>query len=222
MNTKYILLLVVLASTMGQTATDIYIPSLPNLAKIFDSSSDLIKTTVTIVYFGYAIMQFICGPLSDRLGRKYFMVMGIGIFATSTLMASYCETVTDLLMIRLIQGIGIGSFGIANRAILFDTFHGNEYVRAISIVGITMTCASLITPAIGACIFDYFGWRANFNIMFVYAIILLTAVLLFLPETHKPQQSLNYAENNSESKTGIFSYFVNNYKIIFCSSHFWT
>ncbi|MBP9721639.1 MAG: multidrug effflux MFS transporter [Gammaproteobacteria bacterium] len=213
--TRYILILVMLASTLGQVATDIYLSSLPDLTLIFNTSSELLKLTITVVYFGYALMQFITGPLSDLYGRKFFMLLGLGIFILGAILAQNSQTIESLILARLIQGMGIGSFGVANRAILFDTFTGNQYIRAIAIVGIAMTVSSLVAPMLGATIHQSFGWRANFSLSLLYAGLLFFAVLVFLPET------INFKISKNLESKNILSFILSNYQVIIISKQYW-
>jgi DHA1 family bicyclomycin/chloramphenicol resistance-like MFS transporter len=226
MEHRVVLFLIIFASTLGQFATDIYTPSLPDLAKIFNTTNELIKNSVTILYFGYAIMQLLCGPLSDLLGRRLFMIIGVGIFLVATFMASQSQDIHYLLCARFFQGLGVGSFGIANRAIIFDLFKGAKYIRAMSTVGIVMTISSLIAPMIGSVIHKYYGWTMNFYVVGFLALVLFIAVLALLPETM--HASNREANDNSKVISGFLGKSLNtirfvlqSYKTLFMSKSFW-
>ncbi len=226
MEHRVVLFLIIFASTLGQFATDIYIPSLPDLAKIFNTTNELIKNSVTILYFGYAIMQLLCGPLSDLLGRRLFMIIGVGIFLVATFMASQSQSIQHLLYARFLQGLGVGSFGIANRAIIFDLFKGEKYIRAVSMVGIVMTISSLMAPMIGSVIHRYYGWIMNFYVVAFFALVLFIAVVTFLPETmqsrsRETKENSKVVRRSLEKLSITIKFVLQSYKILFMSKYFW-
>lgn len=203
-----ILILVIFTSIMGQIATDIYLPSLPTLENILHVDDSWLKLSLSIFLFGYALSQLVCGPLSDRMGRKPFMLCGVIIFAIGCYIAIFSTNITILLIARIIQGIGVGSFGVANRAILFDTFKGKSYTKSIATVSMVMAISPMLAPGFGGLLHDYFGWESIFIFMLIYSLTLFLALSKLLPETL-----------NQKSKVNLR--FINEYYPILTSNRFW-
>lgn len=208
-----ILYLVIGTSILGQIATDIYLPSLPTLVEELNTETSWLKATVSIFFAGYAISQFLCGPLSDRYGRKRFMLLGVVLFAFGCYLAIISTNIYVLLLSRTIQGLGTGCFGVANRAILFDAFEGISYTKSIAIVSIVMAISPMLAPAFGGMLHDAFGWQSMFIFMLAYAMLLLCILFHYLPETLARQSQLN--------NTFFISDLLKNYKEILASQHFW-
>jgi DHA1 family bicyclomycin/chloramphenicol resistance-like MFS transporter/DHA1 family 2-module integral membrane pump EmrD-like MFS transporter len=216
MPTVYILILVLLASVMGQFATDIYLPSLPALSGLLGISIAQAQLTVTVFYLGYAVMQMITGPLCDRFGRRIWMLIGIGLFAIGGMLGAQAHSFTTLWIARILQGLGVGASGVANRAILFDIFEGGDYVRAVASIGIASTLASLVAPFLGSIIHEHYGWQMNFHLIAVEAFFLWLLIVRKLPETGP------YALNSEkEAPSSILVFIFNAYQGIFCSASYW-
>ena len=212
-----ILVLVISTSVMGQIATDIYLPSLPDLVNFMHIDARWLKISISIFLLGYATSQFICGPISDRIGRRPFMLTGVVLFALGCCLAVISTNITTLLIARITQGIGVGCFGVANRAILFDTFKGNLYTQSIAVVSMVMAISPMVAPGIGGLLHNYYGWKSTFIFMLIYALILLIALIILLPETLIERKALV----SHRKETSVITVLLNDYLVILTSNRFW-
>lgn len=109
---------------LGGMSTDIYLPSLPAMAKYFNTSSTEVQLTVTLFALGLAIGQVLTGPISDALGRKKIYLLGIILQLASVLYILLSTTVLSLIIVRFIQGFGAALMMVPARAMLNDVFEG--------------------------------------------------------------------------------------------------
>lgn len=219
MQNTHVLLLVIFTSVMGQIATDIYLPSLPSMESILQVDASWLKISISIFLLGYAFSQLICGPISDRIGRKPFMLLGVIIFSAGCYLAIISKHINVLLIARIMQGIGVGTFGVANRAILFDAFKGKSYTKSISIVSMVMAVSPMLAPGFGGLLHTYYGWQSTFIFMLLYAFILFFALLMLLDETLVKQESISsHTKGNSIL---IFKKLFYGYRVILLSNRFW-
>lgn len=164
-------------------ATDIYLPSLPNLTQVLHGTTEQSQLTLTVYLFSFAISQIIYGTLSDKYGRKPILLLGLSIFIIGSLVTVYAGSMSTLLLGRLIQGAGIGAVGSLSRVVMMDSFSGIELVKIMSIAAMVISIAPMLAPALGGFIQQYLGYQYNFYAMFFYGVFLLLATLFFLPET---------------------------------------
>ena len=159
----------------------------------------LFRSTVYILFSG--ISSLIYGPSSDRFGRKPILIIGIVIFFIGSILASFATSITLLLIFRALQGLGIGcGFPVAS-AILGDSFKGKKLAQMTTFSSMIYSISPILAPVLGGYLQQYIGWQANFAFMSIFSILLIIAIIFFVPETHlKPDlDALKY-------KNFIFNY----------------
>ena len=177
--TFFALLLVAL----GQFAIDIYLPSLPAMVDNLHADKHSVQLTLTFFLIGFAVSQLIYGPLSDRFGRRKILLIGLTIFLVGAVGASLAQTVSFLVGMRLIQGLGIGAANVLCRAILHDLYTGKECAKKVSTLGVLWVLSPIIAPVIGGYIQEYAGWRMNFIFLICFVGLVWLWCIFFLPET---------------------------------------
>ena len=182
--TFFVLLLVAL----GQFAIDIYLPSLPAMVTDLHTDTGRIQLTLTFFLVGFAISQLIYGPFSDRFGRKKVLLVGLAIFIVGAIGASLASSVSFLIGMRLVQGLGIGAANVLCRAILGDMYKGKEFAKKASTLGVLWVLSPIIAPVIGGYIQEYAGWRGNFLFLICFVSLVWLWAIFFLPETKDPTQ----------------------------------
>ncbi len=89
--TKLIFLIVVLVSSLGQLTSDLYLPSLPAIAMDLHSNNQAAQWTLSIYMLGFAITQLLYGPISDGIGRRKPLLIGLMIGLVGIKQASFCK-----------------------------------------------------------------------------------------------------------------------------------
>jgi DHA1 family bicyclomycin/chloramphenicol resistance-like MFS transporter len=200
-----------LLAAIGPLSIDTYLPSMPAIAREFGAASSLVQDSVSAYFFGLAAGQIVCGPVSDRFGRRPVLFAGLGLYILATLACVLAPGVGVLIAGRAVQGLGASATPAAGRAVIRDVWSGDRAARAMSFVMMVMAFAPLIAPILGGQIFTYLGWRAIFWLMLGFGALLVALVLIRLPET-----------NGAERRAGVsIAAFFRAYGYVLTSSPAW-
>ena len=181
-----LVILLALLAAIGPLSIDTYLPAMPAIAVDLQVTSAVIEQSLSAYFLGLAAGQIICGPLSDRFGRRPILYGGLALFLPATVACVVAPTAHMLIIGRAVQGLGASAMPAASRAIVRDLWSGNRAARAMSFVMMAMAFAPIIAPLLGGQIFVHMGWRAIFWLMFAFALMLVALVALRLPETNGP------------------------------------
>lgn len=164
------------------------LPSLPLIALHFHSSLKLTKDLISLFFLGFGVSQLFYGPLSERYGRKKVVLFGLMIFNVGALLAVFSHTITQLLLMRLMQGLGAGALMVSSRAIIRDVYNNVDYIKATSYLSMSFALGLGIIPLVGSYLQHYFNWQAIF--LFLFLIGMGVAILIFykLVETNEHKQ----------------------------------
>lgn len=201
-NNALIIFLVLILTPMSGATIDLYVPSLPYITHHFNSSNTLVQLTITAYLFGYGLFQTFYGTLSDSFGRRGMLIFGLFLYVASSLMAPLAHNIYVLLVLRFIQGIGIGGPGVLTKSIISDRFAGMRLAKISNYMAIVWAIGPIVAPFIGGYLQAYIGWQAPFYFMAAYGLISVILVMFFMPET-------NFNRHPLQLKT-----VSNNYKMI--------
>jgi len=182
-NTFALTALLAALTAFGPLTTDMYLPSLPEIARVFGASTAQVQLTISSYLIGFAIGQIVYGPFSDRHGRKPVILAAAALYCLATLGCALSTSVEMLIVARFVQAIG-GSGGIVlARAIVRDLYSGARAGRELSVMASVMALAPVIAPVIGGSLQTAFGWRASFFLLAACGVIGIALIYLLLPET---------------------------------------
>ncbi len=193
--TAFILILI----SLGYFATDIYLPSLPALSAYFHTGDNEVQMTLFSYMLSFAIAPLLFGPLSDHIGRKKVLIIGIIIGIFATIGCLFSKNIEMLIAFRFIQGIGAGAVLISSRTIVSDLFSGKELARQISYVTMFMPLALAVAPTIGGVLQEKYGWHSVFIFLACYMVLVLLWVIK-RPETLKTPSEKKFSEIFSNYK----------------------
>lgn len=165
-------------------ANDIYLPSMPELMRIFSASSNILQLTMTVWFAGVAIPQLIFGPLTDYYGRRPVLFAGGICFLISTIVCAAAMNVWVLVVARFFQGVGVCSLNVSTFSILSDLYNNQNRTQILNKISMCGTVAPLLGPIIGGYVLAYMGWRSNFIIIFVIGLISILGLWFKLPESN--------------------------------------
>jgi DHA1 family bicyclomycin/chloramphenicol resistance-like MFS transporter len=169
----------------GPISTDLYLPSLPGIARHFGTNAAAAQATLSVFLLGFAGGQIVYGPLSDRYGRRPVLVAGIAIYLAATMACVIAESIDALIGARFFQALGACSGVVLARAIVRDVYPPERAGSVLAYMGSAMAVAPMIGPVIGGQLEINFGWRANFMFLMAFAAVILLAVVGVLDETNK-------------------------------------
>jgi len=190
--------LAALAAT-GTLATNILLPSLPEMAASLKVSSAAVTSAITVFLAVFAIGQLAVGPISDRYGRRWPVLIGFAVFCAGSVWCGLAQDLPGLLVGRVIQGAGACATSVLARAIARDLFSGAALARAMALIMIAMAASPGFSPLLGGALDHYFGWRSEFAFIGVFAGVAAIAYDGVLGETHRwtrtPLDPLAIAKN---------------------------
>jgi MFS transporter, DHA1 family, multidrug resistance protein len=173
------------ALSAGPLTTDMYLPSLPDIARQLNASTAEAQFTISAYLIGFAIGQIFYGPVSDRHGRKPIQIAAIALYCIASLACSLSTSTEMLIVARAFQALG-GCGGIVlARAIVRDIYSGARAGRELSLIASVMALAPVLAPIAGGFLQTYFGWRAVFLTLVAAGFAGVGIVWVALPETLK-------------------------------------
>ncbi len=179
-----IAVLAALAAT-GTLATNILLPSLPQMAASLKVSSASVTSAITVFLAVFAIGQLAVGPISDRYGRRWPVLIGFAVFFAGSIWCALATDLPSLLAGRVVQATGACATSVLSRAIARDLFSGAALGRAMALIMIAMAAAPGFSPLLGGALDHAFGWRSEFVFVGVFAAIGAIAYGAVLGETHR-------------------------------------
>ena len=172
-------------TAIGPLSTDMYLPSLPDIARQLHASTAQAQFTISSYLIGFAVAQIFYGPVSDRHGRKPVLLAAIALYCAASLVCMFSTSIEMLIIARVFQAVG-GSGGIVlTRAIVRDIYSGVRAGRELSVIGSVMALAPVLAPLAGGVLQTAFGWRSVFLTLVAAGLVFGGIVWLLLPETLK-------------------------------------
>jgi DHA1 family bicyclomycin/chloramphenicol resistance-like MFS transporter len=169
-------------------ATDMYLPSLPEVARDLGTGAAGAQFTITGMVLGGAVGQLVVGPLSDRMGRRRPALTGTALHVLLSVACMAAPTIGVLAGLRLVQGFAAAAAAVVATAVIRDRFTGAEAARLFSRLMLVIGAAPLFAPTLGAVVADRWGWRAVFGVLAAVAAVVLVVAALRLPETLPPER----------------------------------
>ncbi|MCW8111313.1 multidrug effflux MFS transporter [Yersinia intermedia] len=208
---KFLFLLLSLI-LLGPLGIDLYLPTIPAIAKGLNSSESLIQSTIALFILVLGMGQLIAGPLVDKYGRKPIAIIGIILYMLGAAMASLAVSPLMFVSSRLLQGVAVCCTAVVAFSGVRDRLNGNEAARAFGFLNGTLNIVPALAPLLGGLLAEAFGWRAPFWFLALYGLLVLILIILFLPETRpvdtQPVKSLpikNYLRILRDDRFLIFA-----------------
>ena len=151
---------------------------------------------ISCLFFGMMLGQIFAGPLSDALGRRKILFIGLGIYMVGTIICYLSNSLEMILFGRVIQGIGVAGPYITSVAVVRDKYSGRDMAKIMSMVMVIFIMVPAIAPSIGQGIMYIASWRGIFVLYICYSILLITWLNFRLPETLAPEKRIPFNFRN--------------------------
>lgn len=168
----------------GPMSIDMYLPSLPDIARSLDTSASGVQLTLSAFFIGFSLGQLLYGPLSDRLGRRPVLLCGIALYIATSALCAMSTSIDQLIIYRFLHALGGGAGTVVARASVRDHFDTDGASRVLSIMMLVTAVAPLFAPFVGGYILTWFGWRAIFWTLTGFGVLSWLLVAFVLPESN--------------------------------------
>jgi len=182
-----IALILGLLSAIGPFAIDMYLPSLPSIGQSLGANLRLVQLSLIAFILPMSVTQLFYGPLSDIVGRKAPVYVGLTLFALASIGCARAPSIEVLIAFRLLQGIGAGAGTVIPRAVVRDLHTGPDAVRLMSLLMLVFSVSPILAPLCGSLIVKWLSWRAIFWVTAAAAALGLALTATQLEETRPPE-----------------------------------
>jgi DHA1 family bicyclomycin/chloramphenicol resistance-like MFS transporter len=171
-------------TAIAPISIDMFLPSMPEMADKFHTSTGSISLAVTLFLLSFAGSQLVYGPASDRFGRRPVMFTGLGLYVAGGLLALFSQSVAMLLAGRVVQGLGGGAGPAISSAIIIDVYKKDRALKALAVMTVVTALAPMLAPIVGGFLHDVAGWRSVFVVLVCVGGGLAAGYGWLLPETN--------------------------------------
>ncbi len=172
-----------LLAALGPLSTDMYLPSLPAIGRELDATTAEVQLTLSAFLLGFAVGQFVYGPIADGMGRRPVLLAGLSVFTLASIACTLAPGIEALTAARFAQALGAAGPIVLARTIVRDLYEGSRAGRELSRMGAIMGIVPALAPILGGLLQELFGWRSTFAATVLFGLLLSGAVALTMPET---------------------------------------
>lgn len=170
-------------TAFGPLSIDMYLPALPMIGRDLHAAESIVQLTLTACLGGLALGQIVSGPLSDMLGRRRPLLVGVGAYAIASIACGLAPSAPLLVAFRVLQGLSGAAGIVIARAVVRDMYTGAAAARYFSRLILIMGLAPILAPVLGAQLLRFTTWNGIFFALALISLLLLLGAALALPET---------------------------------------
>lgn len=167
----------------GALSIDMFLPSLPTMARDFQASPAVAQLTVTLFVAALAVAQLVLGPLSDRFGRRPVLLGGMALYTLAGWACWLAPTMPVLIAARVLQALGAGSGAVLGRAIVRDLYGPRRSARVLAYMGTAMALTPILAPTLGGWLHGALGWHAVFLVLAGFGALFFVLTFALVPES---------------------------------------
>ncbi|GLK16868.1 MFS transporter [Herbiconiux flava] len=168
---------------VDSTIVNVAIPSIIDDLGITSTQVQWVQESYTLVF---AALLLVFGTLADRFGRRRMLIIGVAVFAASSILAATAATGDLLIAARVAQGVGGAMVLPTTLSLINATFRGRERALAFAVWGSTIGGMTAVGPLLGGWLTTYFSWRWAFGINIPLGVVIIVGVLVFVRESKEP------------------------------------
>ena len=186
-NTVFIVLLTWFLGNMG---IHLLTPQLPLFTNTLGINGHYAQMCISLFLLGKSLGVLVWGPLAEIHGRRPYMLIGLILYGGAALLITLSNHITEILLLRFVQGLGVSATVLMGRTIINDCFPEKKAVKAFALLftlaGVIIACL----PMLGGILAQFSNWQSSFYVMSAYAFIVLIFSYYYLPETIPGSQQI--------------------------------
>ena len=168
-----------LISAFPPLSTVLYLPALPHMVEVFDTTQASVNMTLSMFFLFYSVGLLFWGPLSEKFGRKPILLSGLTIYVISSVFCGFSQYVEHLIAGRIIQALGGSAATVVATAIVKDLYSGREREKVMATIMSMAIIAPMIAPVLGALLLKYTSWRTIFFMLAAIGALAMLRGILF-------------------------------------------
>lgn len=179
---------------LGPAAIDMYLASMPDMARDLNTSYAITQITLTVFLLFMGLGQLLFGPISDAIGRRAPLLIGLVSYIGASLWAAWAQSIESLIFARVLQGLGASMAIVVVMSMVRDLVEGPKAAQLYALLNTIVALGPIVAPAVGGIVGAHYGWR---GVMFVLAAlgvaVFLNAIINIketLPEAKRIQLNL--------------------------------
>lgn len=182
-STKKILPLILATSIFMQMLdSTILNTSLPSIARELNESPLDMQNAIISYVLTLAVFMPVSGFLADKFGTKKVFLSSLVVFAIGSLLCAMSQSLTHLVVARVVQGIGGSMMTPVGKLALIKTFDKNEIIKALNFAIIPALIGPVLGPLVGGYLVDYLSWHWIFLINIPIGLVGIILGLKYMPD----------------------------------------
>jgi DHA1 family bicyclomycin/chloramphenicol resistance-like MFS transporter len=186
-STPALMALLAAITALAPFSLQIFLPALPAIQASFAVTPGIVQLALSLSIMANAVANLAYGPVSDRLGRRPVLLVGLAAFIAGSLGCALAPSIELLIGARIVQSIGGAAGMVLARAIVRDLYDRERSASIIAYLTMAMVVAPMLAPTIGAVLLDIASWRAIFYLLTGVGVALVWPILVTLAETRSAE-----------------------------------
>ena len=155
-----VVLTITLLLGLQPVTTDLYLPALPTMQRELGATAAATQMTLSVLIICFGLAQLVCGPLSDRFGRRPVLLVGLAFYCMASVMGALAQDIGTLVAWRGVQGAAMAAAVTCGRSMVRDLFQPHEGARVMSRALGGLGVIALLSPALGGLLVQWLSWHA--------------------------------------------------------------
>ncbi|CCP07135.1 purine nucleoside transporter PunC [Erwinia amylovora] len=177
MSSAVFMIYLALLSMLGFLATDMYLPAFGVMQQDLNTQAGAVSASLSIFLAGFACAQLVWGPLSDRIGRKPVLLMGLSLFAVGCAAMLWVNSAASLLAWRFVQAVGVCAAAVSWQALVVDRYSAARANRVFATIMPLVALSPAMAPLVGAWLLAHFPWQSIFVTLLLITLLLMVSTL---------------------------------------------
>ncbi|WP_158562874.1 multidrug effflux MFS transporter [Marinitenerispora sediminis] len=175
-------------TAVGPLSIDMYLPAFPELARDLGTGAAQVQLTLTACLVGLALGQLVLGPLSDAVGRRRPLLVGVAAYTVISLLCAAAPNAEVLTGLRFLQGVAGAAGMVVSRAMARDLYSGAAATRLFSRLMLIIGLAPILAPVFGGQLMLVTSWRGIFVTLAILGAGLFAVAWFVLRESLPPER----------------------------------